>query len=73
MDEKQILGGSVAALAAHSKDASVPGPTPASSETGDESGVTVDQAAARVREKPMIALFSAGVAGMVLGVLLTRR
>jgi len=109
MDEKQIPGGSGAALAAHSKDASVFGPTVASSATGSESsatvsgvakqaqdlagqvtsfasdvageardqllqrGVTVDQAAAKVREKPMIALLSAGVVGMVLGILLTKR
>ena len=109
MDEKQIPGGSGAALAAHSKDASVPGPAAASSATGNESsgtvsgftkqaqdvadqvmsfvsdvagealdqlserGVTVDQAAAKVRENPMIALLSAGVVGMVLGILLTKR
>lgn len=100
MDEKQTPGGSGAALAAHSKDASVPGPTPASHATGDkpttisdftkqaqdvagqamsfvsdvageardqlsQRGVTVDQVAATVREKPIIALLSAGVVGMV--------
>ena len=111
MDEKQIPGGSGAALAAHSKDASVAGPTPASHATGNkpigtatisdftkqaqdvagqvmsfvsdvageardqlsQRGVTVDQVTATVREKPMIALLSAGMVGMVLGILLARR
>ena len=38
MDENQIKGGSGPALAAHSKDASAPGLTPASSATGDDAG-----------------------------------
>ena len=36
MNENQIKGGSGPALAAHSKDASTPGPTSASSATGDD-------------------------------------
>jgi len=36
MDENQTVGGSGPALAAHSKDASAPGPTPASSATGSD-------------------------------------
>ena len=36
MDENQIKGGSGAALAAHSKDASTPGATSASSATGND-------------------------------------
>ncbi len=36
MDENQIKGGSGPALAAHSKDASVPGATSASSATGND-------------------------------------
>lgn len=38
MDENQIPGGAGPALAAHSKDGSAPGPTPASSTTGDSGG-----------------------------------
>ena len=36
MSENQFEGGSGPALAAHSKDASTAGPTPASSATGDD-------------------------------------
>lgn len=36
MDENKVEGGAGAALAAHSKDASAPGATPASSATGND-------------------------------------
>jgi hypothetical protein len=45
MSENPNLGAAGPALAAHSKDGSVPGPTPASSNTGDQ-GDAKDQVTA---------------------------
>ena len=56
MDENQIPGGAGPALAAHSKDGSAPGPTSASSTTGDNSDRaqggtdTVNRLAGQARE-----------------------
>jgi ElaB/YqjD/DUF883 family membrane-anchored ribosome-binding protein len=56
MDENQVQGGSGPALAAHSKDASTPGPTSASSATGNDAsasgsaGETVTRLSGQARE-----------------------
>jgi ElaB/YqjD/DUF883 family membrane-anchored ribosome-binding protein len=56
MDENQVQGGSGPALAAHSKDASTPGQTPASSAKGNDghaagsAGETVNRVSEQARE-----------------------
>jgi len=56
MDENQVIGGSGPALAAHSKDASAPGATAASSATGNAAGAsssardTVNKLSGQARE-----------------------
>ena len=120
MSDNPIDGGAGPALAAHSKDASAAGPSPASSATGEDGGTSsgtttgisekvsrlshsaneaagraaswastsagnarqtvsgqggraADQAAAFVREQPLIAIVATGLVCLALGVLLGRR
>jgi ElaB/YqjD/DUF883 family membrane-anchored ribosome-binding protein len=120
MGDNPVDGGAGPALAAHSKDASAAGPSPASSATGGDGGTSggmaagisekvsrlsqsaneaagraaswasasagnarqtlsgqggraADQAAAFVREQPLVAIAATGLVCLALGVLLGRR
>ncbi len=74
MDDKQIEGGAGPALAAHSKDAAGPGPTPAVRMTAAGAPSSApDQAIAFVRERPLTALLAAVGVGFMVGMALPRR
>jgi hypothetical protein len=87
MDENTKLGGAGPALAAHSKDGSTPGPTPASSATGDKAefhgpsdaqvqqayGQAVDHLRDFAEDNPIGSLLAAAGVGLVLGMILARR
>jgi len=70
------------ALAAHSKDASTPGPTPASeasgtvkpaSDSGDAISHALQQATDFVRGQPLASMGSFVIAGIAIGKVLSRR
>jgi hypothetical protein len=77
------LGAAGPALAAHSKDGSVPGPTPASSATGDHGDAqeqaqqaynqAVDQVKDFAAENPVGSLLAAAGLALVLGLTVSRR
>jgi hypothetical protein len=76
------LGAAGPALAAHSKDGSAPGPTQASSATGDQGDVTeqaqqaysqtVDQVRDFATENPVGSLLAAAGVELVLGLIVGR-
>ena len=70
------------ALAAHSKDASTPGPTPASetagtvkpaSDSGDAISHALQQATDFVRDQPLASMGVLIIAGIAIGKVLSRR
>jgi hypothetical protein len=66
------------ALAAHSKDASTPGPTPASEAPGavrpaSDSGEAISHALQQVRDQPLASMGIFVIAGIVIGKVLSRR
>jgi hypothetical protein len=83
MSETPNLGAAAPALAAHSKDGSVPGPTPASMASGDQGDAQDEaqqayvQAVDRVRdfaaENPVGSLLTAASVGLLLGLIVGRR
>jgi hypothetical protein len=82
MSENPNLGAAGPALAAPSKDGSVPGPTPASSATGDQGdiqdeaqqayGQAVDEVRDFAAENPVGLLLAAAGVGLVLGLIVGR-
>ena len=87
MDENDISTGAGPALAAHSKDASAPGPTAASSAVGQSGhsegpaegqmqqayGQAVDQVRDLATENPIGALGVAAAVGLFIGLVVGRR
>jgi hypothetical protein len=83
MSENSNLGAAGPAIAAHSKDGSVPGPTPASSATGDQGDAqaeaqqaydqAVDQGRDFAAENPVGLLLAVAGVGLVLGLIVARR
>ena len=75
-------GGAGPAIAAHSKDASTPGPTPASeasgaakaaSDSGEAISHALQQATDFVRGEPLASMAIFIIAGIVIGKVLSRR
>jgi hypothetical protein len=83
MNEHTNVGAAGPALAAHSKDGSAPGPTPASSATGDKTAASgqvqqaYGQAVDHVRDfaagNPVGSLIGAAGVGLVLGLIVARK
>lgn len=82
MNETTNLNAAGPALAAHSKDGSAPGPTPASSATGDHGdpkgpaqqayGQAVDHVRDCDTDNPIGSLLAAASLGFVLGLMVAR-
>jgi hypothetical protein len=83
MSETTNLGAAGPALAAHSKDGSVHGPTQASSATGDPGdaggqaqqayGQAVDHVRDFATDNPVGSLLAAAAVGLVLGLIVARK